>query len=71
MSKSNSRRTFIKKSAIAGIGIPLMGSILLNCNSGSKKEVTTSTNKKLKILILGGTSFLGPHQPKIPAQKIQ
>ncbi|WP_411895419.1 NAD-dependent epimerase/dehydratase family protein [Winogradskyella sp. A2] len=62
MSKSNSRRTFIKKSAIAGIGIPLMGSILLNCNSGSKKEVTTSTNKKLKILILGGTSFLGPHQ---------
>ncbi|MCA0154506.1 NAD-dependent epimerase/dehydratase family protein [Winogradskyella vincentii] len=62
MSKSNSRRTFIKKSAIAGIGIPLMGGILLNCNSGSKKEVTTTTNKKLNILILGGTSFLGPHQ---------
>ena len=54
MESSKSRRDFIKKSLAAGIAIPLLGSSLLACES---KE-----NKKLKILILGGTSFLGPHQ---------
>ena len=55
MAHSKNRRSFIKKSAVAGIAIPLFTSSLLACNS---KE----NSKKLKILILGGTSFLGPHQ---------
>ncbi len=55
MDASKSRRAFIKKGALLGIGIPLVGSQLLGC--GSKES-----HKKLKILILGGTSFLGPHQ---------
>lgn len=50
-----SRRAFIKKGALLGIGIPLVGRHLLGCASDGSK-------KKLKILILGGTSFLGPHQ---------
>jgi 2'-hydroxyisoflavone reductase len=54
MENPKSRRGFIKKSLAAGIAIPLLGSSLLACDS---KE-----NTKLKILILGGTSFLGPHQ---------
>jgi nucleoside-diphosphate-sugar epimerase len=64
MKKTNSRRSFIKKSAIASVAIPILGTNLLSCNSQSKKRDTKSAkkSKKLKILILGGTSFLGPHQ---------
>jgi 2'-hydroxyisoflavone reductase len=54
MENSKSRRDFIKKSLVAGIAIPVFGSSLLACKNES--------SKKLKILILGGTSFLGPHQ---------
>jgi 2'-hydroxyisoflavone reductase len=56
MKNHKSRRDFIKKSIAVGIAIPILGSSLLACES---KET-----KKLKILILGGTSFLGPHQIK-------
>ncbi len=52
---SNSRRSFVKKALAAGVAIPLIGSHLLSCDS-------KSNNKNLSILILGGTSFLGPHQ---------
>jgi 2'-hydroxyisoflavone reductase len=54
MENSKSRRDFIKKSLVAGIAIPVLGSSILACKNES--------SKKLKILILGGTSFLGPHQ---------
>ena len=54
MENSKSRRDFIKKSIAAGIVIPLLGTSLLACE--------TQKSKKLRILILGGTSFLGPHQ---------
>jgi 2'-hydroxyisoflavone reductase len=54
MKASNSRREFVKKSIAAGIAIPILGSSLLACNP--------EKSKKMKILILGGTSFLGPHQ---------
>ncbi|RZN82170.1 MAG: NAD-dependent epimerase/dehydratase family protein [Winogradskyella sp.] len=64
MKKSNSRREFISKTALATIAIPLLGSTLLNCKEQDKTQirVNSTTNKKLKILILGGTSYLGPHQ---------
>lgn len=54
MESSKSRRDFIKKSIAASIAIPVLGTSILACEA--KKS------KKLKILILGGTSFLGPHQ---------
>lgn len=54
MENSKSRRDFIKKSIAAGIAIPILGTSILACE--------TEKAKKLKILILGGTSFLGPHQ---------
>ena len=64
MKTSNSRRQFIKKGALASIAIPILGSSVISCNTATKKEdnSTQNTNKKLNILILGGTSFLGPHQ---------
>ncbi|WP_298758204.1 NAD-dependent epimerase/dehydratase family protein [uncultured Psychroserpens sp.] len=64
MKTSKSRRLFIKKGALASIAVPVLGINLLNCNPEKKKEVETSKEspKKLSILILGGTSFLGPHQ---------
>jgi 2'-hydroxyisoflavone reductase len=62
MKKLNTRRAFIKKSALAGIAIPVLGSSLISCKSETKKKVPDSSSKKLNILILGGTSFLGPHQ---------
>ena len=54
MENSKSRRNFIKRSIAAGIAIPVLGPSLLACE--------TEKPKKLRILILGGTSFLGPHQ---------
>ena len=64
MKTSHSRRKFIKKGTLASLAIPILGSSLLSCQSNEKKEPDTSqgSNKKLNILILGGTSFLGPHQ---------
>ncbi len=64
MKKSNTRRAFIKKSALASLAIPILGSSLIGCKSETNQETKNNTNssKKLKILILGGTSFLGPHQ---------
>ena len=53
---SNSRRKFIKKSILLSASIPIISSGLLSCN--------TNKDKPLSILILGGTSFLGPHQIK-------
>ena len=53
---SNSRRKFIKKSILLSASIPLISSGMLSCDSNKEKP--------LSILILGGTSFLGPHQIK-------
>ena len=62
--KPTTRRQFIERGAKLGIAIPLIGSGLLGCNFNEKKneEAIESSSKKLNILILGGTSFLGPHQ---------
>jgi len=64
MIKTNLRRSFIKKSALVSIAIPILGTHLLSCDSEPKKQGVKSSKNgtKLKILILGGTSFLGPHQ---------
>lgn len=55
MDRLKSRRTFIKKGVLLGVGISLFGDQLYGYTSNKN-------SKKLKILILGGTSFLGPHQ---------
>lgn len=57
---TTNRRNFIKKSALFTIGLPLAGSLLQACDR--KPE-------KLSILILGGTSFLGPHQIKYALER--
>ncbi|WP_299114916.1 NAD-dependent epimerase/dehydratase family protein [uncultured Winogradskyella sp.] len=64
MKAKHTRREFISKTTLATIGIPLLGSTLLSCIEENKTqtEVSNLTDKKLKILILGGTSYLGPHQ---------
>jgi 2'-hydroxyisoflavone reductase len=55
MDKINSRRRFIKNSFLFGVGLPLLSNQLYGC-------IAPNNSKKLNILILGGTSFLGPHQ---------
>ena len=62
--KPTTRRQFIERGAKLGIAIPLISSGLLGCNfkEEKKEEAIESSSKKLNILILGGTSFLGPHQ---------
>ncbi|TRZ42418.1 NAD-dependent epimerase/dehydratase family protein [Robertkochia solimangrovi] len=64
MKKENSRRKFVRNGVLFGLGLPLSSTILTACLTGNKekKEAQDETSKKLKILILGGTSFLGPHQ---------
>ena len=58
------RRRLIKTGIQAGAISPFLGPLLFSCaekeNTGSSKE--DNQIKPLKILILGGTSFLGPHQ---------
>lgn len=55
--KATSRRNFLSNSAkLAGV-LPFVGPQFLKV--GTKPKMP---NKSLKILILGGTSFLGPHQ---------
>src|SRR6476659_1943967 len=62
---STSRRTFLKLSAVAGgsVGLGLIPGVsgfseALDGISGS----TGKAPKSLRILVLGGTGFTGPHQ---------
>ena len=52
----NSRRSFIKKGMALGVA-SMVGPYAMQASN-----MITQSDKKLKILILGGTSFLGPHQ---------
>ena len=59
-----SRRSFVKNSALFGLALPLFGAQGIP-HIPNLKDSTATKNKpfvKLRILILGGTSFLGPHQ---------
>ena len=51
-----SRRKFLRNSMVLGLA-PLLNNNPLQASNNIPKS-----NEKLKILILGGTSFLGPHQ---------
>lgn len=56
MKNTISRRSLIKTGIKAGMSIPFFGHSLFSYGQNNRED------KKLKILILGGTSFLGPHQ---------
>ncbi|MDW3194309.1 MAG: NAD-dependent epimerase/dehydratase family protein [Cytophagales bacterium] len=64
MSKRQSRREFIELSVKTGVAASVLPATLTSCESTHAKndQVTEDTSKQLSILILGGTSFLGPHQ---------
>lgn len=64
MDKKKSRREFIELGLKTSFALPLLTASLSSCGSKvqEKAKSSTPTSKKLKILILGGTSFLGPHQ---------
>ncbi|TYA56689.1 NAD-dependent epimerase/dehydratase family protein [Formosa maritima] len=64
MKPKNSRRRFIKNTALLGVGLPFLCHQMLSCESKNKEENNQNVigKKGLNILILGGTSFLGPHQ---------
>ncbi len=53
MKNFKSRREFVKKSIAVTLASPMLGSSLMSFSA---------EKKSLRILILGGTSFLGPHQ---------
>lgn len=57
------RRSFLQKSTQLAAAWTLSASLLTACGTAESEEAE-ETNQKLKILILGGTSFLGPHQIK-------
>lgn len=64
MKTLKSRRDFVRSGLLIGASVPLLSLPFLSCNSNPKKESAklAEPKKKLNILILGGTSFLGPHQ---------
>jgi 2'-hydroxyisoflavone reductase len=64
LSMKNSRRQFINDS-LKFSALCLLASTPIyfsSCNSSEKKSKESEKKKALNILILGGTSFLGPHQ---------
>lgn len=64
MKPSFSRRKLIANSLKAGLIFPFLSYQMLSCTTKSEEQATNKKPKikPLKILILGGTSFLGPHQ---------
>ncbi|MFC1544253.1 NAD-dependent epimerase/dehydratase family protein [Gemmatimonadota bacterium] len=62
---SPTRRTFIQTTALAGGALSLG---MLGCSSRESGEVRPATNP-LRILILGGTGFIGPHQVRYALQR--
>lgn len=61
----NSRRRFLQKSLALGLLYPLAENVFANNDNLSKSKSKSIGNKAvhpLKILILGGTGFLGPQQ---------
>jgi 2'-hydroxyisoflavone reductase len=61
MKKTINRRKFIAKSLSLAMGFSLIGTSI---TSNAHNDILKNPKKKLKILLLGGTSFLGPHQIK-------
>lgn len=59
--KGQNRRNFIQNSLKAGAVLPFLNSPLLSHSATLNPKPRPATHP-LKILILGGTSFLGPHQ---------
>jgi 2'-hydroxyisoflavone reductase len=62
---SSSRRKFLKHTALASSGFVIGGSGMSNFESTTRTLATSGTSARgghpLRILILGGTSFIGPH----------
>ncbi|MES2176345.1 MAG: NAD-dependent epimerase/dehydratase family protein [Gemmatimonadota bacterium] len=55
-----SRRDFIKTSALAG-GAVILGADALRAQDALFREKTPRAAASLKVLVLGGTGFIGPH----------
>ena len=53
----NSRRHFIKSSIVGGAGLAVGGLV----EAATSREDDATAKQKLRILILGGTGFIGPH----------
>lgn len=64
MDKRKSRREFIELGLKGGIAFSALSPTLLSCRARgeNKEKAATEAPGTLNILILGGTSFLGPHQ---------
>lgn len=62
MKNTITRRKLLKIGFAGGLLLPVLGNSLLSCSSEKQETSTSEATKKLRILILGGTSFLGPHQ---------
>jgi nucleoside-diphosphate-sugar epimerase len=59
---SSSRRQFLKQSALAGSGLMLSSPLVKASKRGPGTEIGSKSElHPMNILILGGTSFVGPH----------
>jgi 2'-hydroxyisoflavone reductase len=62
MANQQNRRSFLHQSLLAGAALPFMGRPLLTTAKPLLSPSPSPAPHPLNILILGGTSFLGPHQ---------
>jgi 2'-hydroxyisoflavone reductase len=63
------RRAFVKYGLKFGLLVPYIGLSACQSQKKDKEDLSGTSKDKLDILILGGTSFLGPHQIAYAMQK--
>lgn len=56
----SNRRDFLKGTAAAGLGLSLGGLSVIGCSGDTEEVADWGPQRPLRLLILGGTSFLGP-----------
>ncbi len=66
---SPSRRDFIRTAGLAGAGIALAGSSACAGERGSPSSGANDSPQPLRILLLGGTGFIGPHTVRYAVER--
>ncbi len=56
----SNRRDFLKGTAAAGLGLGLGGLSVIGCSGDTEEVAAWGPQRPLRLLILGGTAFLGP-----------
>lgn len=66
---SPTRREFIRTTGVAGAGVALLGTAACAGAPAESGEVADTPPESLRILLLGGTGFIGPHMVRYAVER--